>query len=100
LVVPATSVPHGEEAEFVCPNCRSPLDSRRTRRARIQKQPTADTNPADATGLTDEQLQRCAEEWARAQDHLGNLGVMAESHWALDWAERLLAEIRKVRGLT
>ena len=48
--------------------------------------------------LTDAEIDRCGDEWDRAQEQLGRLGVMAESHWALDWAERLLAEVRRHRA--
>jgi hypothetical protein len=48
--------------------------------------------------LTPEDLERSAKEWERSQEHLGKLGAMAESMWALDWADRLLAEIRRLRG--
>jgi hypothetical protein len=42
-------------------------------------------------------MERCADEWNRAQEQLGSLGVISESHWALDWAERLLADLRRCR---
>jgi hypothetical protein len=47
--------------------------------------------------LTDDEIELCAEEWKRSQAHLGRLGAMAESIWALDWADRLIAEIRRLR---
>ena len=48
--------------------------------------------------LTDDEFERCAQEWKRCQAHLGRLGAMAESIWALDWADRLIAEIRRLRN--
>ena len=60
--------------------------------------PAIAIGPAPATSaLTDAEIARCGDERQRAQEQVGRLGVMAESHWALDWAERLLAEVRRLR---
>jgi hypothetical protein len=48
--------------------------------------------------MREEDVERSAEEWRRAQDQVGKLGVLAESNWALDWAERLLSDLRRLRG--
>ena len=60
-------------------------------RRRERRRPTA------LPRLTDDEIELCAEEWKRSQVHLGRLGAMAESIWALDWADRLIAEIRRLR---
>jgi len=48
--------------------------------------------------LGDQEIGRSGTEWEWTQQQLGNLGVMAESNWALDWAERLLREVRRLRA--
>ena len=86
------------EDDFKCPCCSAPLDCRQTRRAaRTELRTIARGEPAAMNRLTDAEIDRCGDEWDRAQEQLGRLGVMAESHWALDWAERLLAEVRRHR---
>jgi hypothetical protein len=87
-----------EEGSFVCPKCATALtDCRPTRRA-ASGGTTRKGDPAlpeDTMALTPDDLDRCAKEWAHTQELLGNLGAMAESSWALDWAERLIAEARR-----
>jgi hypothetical protein len=72
------------------------------RRARHRRAPRVETTSAarlssPAPRLTDDEIELCAQEWERSQAHLGHLDAMAESIWALDWADRLLAEIRRLR---
>ena len=96
LLTPPPVKPEDDERAFKCPSCGAPLECLHTRRAaRIAKQVAPEPPGPDEEPLTDAEVERCAEQWTRAQEHLGNLGLMAESHWALDWAERLLAEIRR-----
>jgi hypothetical protein len=89
-----------EDRQFRCPRCGERLtDCRRTRRAPRGNKPriadaTAARGPKELTG---EDLEQCAKEWERSQEHLGRLGEMAESMWALDWADRLLREIGRLR---
>jgi hypothetical protein len=71
------------------------LECRHTRRAGRTEKRSAEGATSGAEPITRADLERCADEWNRAQEQLGNLGVMSESHWALDWAERLLAELRR-----
>ena len=89
-----------DDPPFHCPRCGTRLtDCRRTRRA--PRREKAKIAPPEAEGedeLTSEDLERCAKEWERSQEHVGKLGAMAESMWALDWADRLLAELRRLRG--
>jgi len=88
-----------DDPALKCPRCGAPVESRLTRRApRIDKHVSADRASTRSKPLTAAEVARCADEWMRAQEHLGELGVMAESHWALDWAERLLAELQRLRG--
>ena len=61
---------------------------RRTRRLRVS---------SPAPRLTADEIELCAQEWKRSQAYPGRLGAMAESIWALDWADRLIAEIRRLR---
>lgn len=87
-----------EDGAFVCPKCAAALtDCRPTRRAAsggtTRKGDAA--RREDEIALTAEDLERCGKDWAHTQELLGNLGVMAESNWALDWAERLIAELRR-----
>jgi hypothetical protein len=97
VVGPIDAAPDADRT-FKCPDCGAPLDCRPTRRAfRKAKQSLPDPPWPDTEPLTDAEVERCAEEWKRAQEHVGSLGVMSESHWALDWAERLRAEIRRLR---
>jgi hypothetical protein len=91
------SDPRDVEDEFKCPSCSAPLDCRHTRRAARTEKPDAIRPTPQTTPLTDVEIDRCGDEWDRAQEQVGRLGVMAESHWALDWAERLLAEVRRLR---
>ena len=72
------------------------------RRARHRRAPRVETTSAarlssPAPRLTDDEIELCAQEWNRSQEHLGRMGALAESIWALDWADRLLAEIRRLR---
>jgi hypothetical protein len=50
--------------------------------------------------LTDEDLVRATSEWRAALNHpqRGVPQAIAESEWAIDWAERLLAEVRRFRA--
>jgi hypothetical protein len=76
-------------------------DCRPSRRARRTPKSTAEDIPislADPRPLGDQEIARCGTEWEWTQQQLGNLGVMAESNWALDWAERLLSEVRRLRA--
>lgn len=93
--------PH-ERRTFQCPKCGCELeDCRPTRRARRTPKNTADETPiavADPRPLSDQEIARSGSEWEWTQQQLGNLGVLAESNWALDWAERLLREVRRLRA--
>ena len=86
------------EETFRCPQCGAPLtECRRTRRASSASRRTAagEAATSDDGALAPEDVERCAHEWAHTHEILGSLGVMAESNWALDWADRLLAEMRR-----
>ncbi len=87
---------------FHCPKCGRELeDCRPTRRARRTPKNAADDMPiavADPRQLSEQEIARSGSEWEWTQHQLGNLGVMAESNWALDWAERLLHEVRRLRA--
>jgi hypothetical protein len=86
-----------DDPPFYCPRCRTKLsDCRRTRRASRSQKPRIPL-PGDETleDLTEEDVERSAREWERTQEHVGKLGAMAESMWALDWADRLLAALRR-----
>jgi hypothetical protein len=91
-----------ERLTFHCPKCARELeDCRPTRRARRTQKDTAEDIPirvADPRPLSDQEIAQSGTEWERTQQQLGNLGVMAESNWALDWAERLLREVRRLRA--
>jgi hypothetical protein len=91
-----------ERRTFHCPKCGRELeDCRPTRRARRTPKNTADDRPiavADPRALSDQEIARSGSEWQWTQQQLGNLGVLAESNWALDWAERLLREVRRLRA--
>jgi hypothetical protein len=76
-------------------------ECRPTRRARRTPTNAAQDVPisvADPPRLSDQEIARSGREWEWTQQQLGNLGVMAESNWALDWAERLLREVRRLRA--
>jgi hypothetical protein len=102
LVYPLVAGQEESEPPFYCARCGMALtDCRRTRRAsRLAKPKIARAaRPAGPKDLSDEELDRCLQEWERSQaEYLGRLGVMAESMWALDWADRLLADIRRLRN--
>jgi len=100
LIVPTGPVdPEDASDRFKCPSCSARLECRPTRRTgRADKRGPSDGLGAEPKPLTDAEMARCAGEWTSAQEQVGNLGVMAESHWALDWAERLLADLRRLRG--
>jgi len=91
-----------ERRTFQCPKCGRDLeDCRPTRRARRTPKKTAEDMPiavADPRPLSDQEIARSGKEWESTQQQLGNLGVLAESNWALDWAERLLREVRQLRA--
>jgi len=53
---------------------------------------------ADPPPLSDQEIARSGTEWESTQQQLGDFGVMAESDRALDWAERLLREVRRLRA--
>ena len=94
-MLPPTQGARRDEPALQCPNCGDPLEYRHTRRAgRPEKRP-AERATSEAKPITRADLERCADEWNRAQEQLGNLGVMLESYWALDWADRLLAELQR-----
>jgi hypothetical protein len=101
-VLPSAVADGGGDGPFYCPRCRRALkDCRRTRRASRSeraKMPTGALPADEEKELTDGDLDRCEKEWERTQEHLGRLGAMAESMWALDWADRLVAEVKRLRG--
>jgi predicted RNA-binding Zn-ribbon protein involved in translation (DUF1610 family) len=101
VVHPSDASEEESESPFYCARCGEALtDCRRTRRAsRLAKPKIARVAPLPRPReLSDDELDRCGQEWERSQEHLGRLGVMAESMWALDWADRLVAEIRRLRS--
>jgi len=53
---------------------------------------------ADPRPLSDQEIARSGSEREWTQQQLGNLGVLAESNWALDWGERLLREVCRLRA--
>jgi predicted RNA-binding Zn-ribbon protein involved in translation (DUF1610 family) len=85
------------EGTFHCPQCGAALtECRRTRRATPAGRRTAgEATASDDEALAPQDVERCAFEWSHTHEILGSLGVMAESNWALDWADRLLAEVRR-----
>jgi hypothetical protein len=91
-----------EGQTFHCPKCGRPLeDCRPTRRVRRTQRNTAEDLPTtvvDPRPLSDQEIAQSGREWERTQQQLGNLGVLAESNWALDWAERLLREVGRLRA--
>jgi hypothetical protein len=100
FVIPTRDAdPEDQDGRFKCPSCGARLESRPTRRTgRAERLASFDGAGAEPKPLTDAEMERCASEWTAAQEQLGRLGIMAESHWALDWAERLLADLRRQRG--
>jgi hypothetical protein len=98
MMLPPTDGKRQDEPEFHCPNCGDTLESRHTRRAARAEKRSPERAAPEAPPITRADLERCAEEWNRAQEQVWNLGVLSESHWALDWAERLLAELRRRIG--
>ena len=72
-----------------------PRPSRRAPPSESRAQAGVTSGIGDA--LSDADLARCAREWNHTQELLGRLGVMAESNWALDWADRLIADLRRRR---
>src|SRR6478672_1017215 len=95
LMLPPTDREPRDEPDLRCPNCGEAIECRHTRRAGRAEKRAAERATSEAKPMTRADVERCAEEWNRAEEQLGNLGVMSESHWALDWAERLLAELRR-----
>src|SRR4051812_12305310 len=88
LVVPTRDADlEDQDDRFRCPSCGTRLECRHTRRTgRAGKGAQPEGAGTALNPLSDSELARCADEWTAAQEQLGSLGVMAESHWALDWA--------------
>jgi hypothetical protein len=55
----------------------------------------------DPEPLTDEDLERSSVEWVgviETRRHSGSrAGMLAEAAWAAEWAERLMAEVRRLQ---
>jgi glycine/D-amino acid oxidase-like deaminating enzyme len=51
--------------------------------------------------LTDEDVQRASIEWVGVETSRRQMGaratLLAEAAWAAEWAERFLAEVRRLR---
>lgn len=54
---------------------------------------------ADAQPLLAGELQACADQWGRAHGEPDVVrATVAEAAWAVEWAQRLIAEIRRLRS--